>query len=71
MDAIPSALITAAQGGRDRLSFLAGTAAAANLQAKSPAAQGTMASAAREAIFTDALLSAVHARLEELRSVTK
>jgi len=30
-----------------------------------------MASAAREAIFTDALLSAVHARLEELRSVTK
>jgi len=30
-----------------------------------------MAAAAREAIFTDALLSAVHARLEELRSIAK
>ncbi|MBC5801527.1 MAG: hypothetical protein GIX03_00625 [Candidatus Eremiobacteraeota bacterium] len=71
MDAIPTDLIMAAGSGRDRLSSLAGRTAAANLKPGSAVGGGTMAAAAREAIFTDALLAAVHARLEELRSVTK
>ncbi len=71
METIPSDLIVAAHAARERLSLLAGSAAAANARAGSPATQGSMAAAAREAIFTDALLSAVHARLEELRSVAK
>ena len=71
MDAIPTDLARAALGARDRLSVLAASAAAANAKPGSPASQLAMASAAREAVFADALMSAMHARLEEIKSVTK
>ena len=71
MDAIPSELSGAALASRDRLSALAGSAATANARPGSPASQLAMASAAREAVFADALMSAMHARLEEVKSVTK
>lgn len=71
MEAIPSELAGAALAARGRLSALASSAAGANAKPGSPASQLAMASAAREAIFADALLSAMHARLEEIRSVIK
>ncbi|MDQ2908935.1 MAG: hypothetical protein M3R44_06240 [Candidatus Eremiobacteraeota bacterium] len=71
MQAIPADLILAASTARDRLAVLARAAAVAGARPGSPAAASTMAAAARAAVFTDALLSAVHARLEELKSVGK
>lgn len=71
MQAIPSDLTVAAGAARDRLSAVAREAAIANARPGSPAAASTMAAAAREAIFADALLAAVHARLEELKGVAK
>ena len=71
MEAIPSELTAAALGARGRLAVLAAAAAAANAKPGSPASQLAMASAAREAVFADALISAMHARLEEIKSVTK
>lgn len=50
---------------RDRLSGLARQAAAAGGSA------APMAAAARAAVFADALLGAVRARLEELRGAAK
>jgi len=71
MQVIPNALSQAALAGRDVLTDLSRTAATANAVPGSPASQGTMARAAREAIFVDALTAAMHARLEELKSVAK
>ena len=70
MEAIPNELAHAALAARDRLSDLARTAATANATSGS-VRQGTMAEAARAAIFADALTSAMRARLDELKSVAK
>jgi hypothetical protein len=71
MDLIPNTLLSAALAARERLSSLARTTASANAVPGSPGTEGTMAQAARTAIFVDALTSAMHARLEELKTVAK
>jgi hypothetical protein len=71
MDMIPGDLAQAALGARDRLSTYSYNAATANLGGNFAPTQAAMAGAARAAIFADALLAAVHARLEELKSVSK
>ena len=68
MDAIPNDLARAALDSRDRLAGFARRAATATTP------NGTnvgMATAARAAIFTDALLAAMHARLQEFKTVAK
>jgi hypothetical protein len=70
MDAIPSDVVTASLAARGRLAGFARAAAAAPATSGSKAT-AVMAGAAREAIFTDALLSAMRSRLEELRSLAK
>ncbi len=71
MDALPTLLTQAALQARERLSVLSRGAAVASAAPGSPAAAGAMAAAAREAIFADALLAAMHARLEALKAVAK
>ncbi len=67
MEAIPNDLARAALAARNRLADAArGTAAQTNA-----GATGTMASAARAAIFTDALLAAMRARLQAFKTVAK
>jgi hypothetical protein len=72
MEMIPNDLVQAGLGARDQLSGYARTTAAANVNGGSSASstQGAMAGAARASIFADALLQAMHARLEELKSVS-
>jgi hypothetical protein len=70
MDIFPEYLTSAAGSARDGLVRLAGeTAAAGGIGAGGETRR--MAAAARTAIFADALLGAVRARLEELRSALK
>jgi hypothetical protein len=69
MDIVPNDLTSAAASARARLSSLSLEAARSNTDASSP--HPAMADAAREAIFADALLSAMHARFEELKGVAK
>jgi hypothetical protein len=70
MDAIPADLSAAARAARERLLGFSRDAAVASARGnRNPSAP--MAQAAREAIFADALLAAMHARLEELKSVAK
>jgi hypothetical protein len=68
MDVLPHDLISAAQTARERLSAAARTTA--QLGAR-PGSQASMAAAARQAIFADALLGAMRARLEELKNAAK
>ena len=68
MDVLPTDLILASQNARERLSDAARTTAQLGAH---PGNRASMAAAAREAIFADALLGAMHARLEELKSVGK
>jgi hypothetical protein len=70
MDVFPRSLTAAASSARDRLAHVAAETAAS---AGGPPGGETrrMAAAARTAIFADALLGAVRARLEELRTVLK
>jgi hypothetical protein len=70
MEMIPSSLLGAAAAARDRVAELAreGARAAAS---GTPGAPLRAAAVAREAIFADALEAALHARLEELKSVAK
>ena len=70
MEPIPSDLALAALAARDRLAGSARRAAAAAGNA-SQTPQPLMASAARQVVFADALLAALHARLEALKGVTK
>jgi hypothetical protein len=70
MDAVPLDLRAAAVGARDRLSMLAGATASAGL-GSGAGTQTKMAAAAEAAIFADALLGAIRARFEELRTVAK
>jgi hypothetical protein len=71
MDAIPSDLSGAARAASDRLSGYASAVAVEGASPGNVAPQSSMAAAAREAIFADALLSAMHARLEEVKNVAK
>jgi hypothetical protein len=71
MEIVPGDLAQAALGARDRLSAYSLKTATANLGGDFAPTQAAMAGAARESIFADALLQAVHARLEELKSVSK
>ncbi len=71
MDIVPSDLGAAAGAARDRLAALARDAAVANAGLARTPAGGAMAAAAGEAIFADALLGALHARLEELKNVAR
>jgi hypothetical protein len=70
MNLIPSDLAAAARTARERLADFSFAAAVAPAR-PGPAPQSAMAQAAREAIFADACLSAMHARLEEVKSVAK
>jgi hypothetical protein len=70
MDFIPPTLLAAATASRDRLAGLAREAARANAAGGSGAPL-RLAGVAREAIFADALGAALHARLEELKSVAR
>ncbi len=72
MDLIPVDLQGAALGARDRVVTLSRASATSGI---GPGAgerlQRTMAGTARAAIFADALLAAIRARIEELRTVAK
>jgi len=70
MDIFPKTLIAAAGSARDRLARIAGDTAAAGRGAPGGETR-RMAAAARTAIFADALLGAVRARIEELRTTLK
>jgi hypothetical protein len=73
MNMIPNDLLRAASDAREHLAVSARSAAGANVHAGSLGLpmQGMMANAARASIFADALLQAAHARLEELKTVSK
>jgi len=72
MDIVPNDLGAAASNARDRLVAFSRTAAtAASAGGAGPQARAALAGAAREAIFADAVFAALHARLEELKSVAK
>jgi hypothetical protein len=72
MDVIPGNLSSAAGSSGERLSRLAEqTARADTAPGTGAGSQAAMAAAAREAIFVDALLGAMRARLEELKGVSK
>ncbi len=71
MEAIPNDVMLAALGARNRLGALSRSAAASNVFGAKAAPQSALAGAAREAIFADALLAAMHARFEELKNVAK
>jgi len=70
METIPLELRAAAGEARDRLTTLAGGTARAGL-GSGAGTQTAMAGAAEAAIFADALLGAIRARFEELRTVAK
>jgi hypothetical protein len=65
MEALPADLTGASLAARDRLGLLARQAASRGGRVSD------MASAARAAVFADALLGAIRARLEELRMAAK
>jgi len=69
MDIVPNDITSAAASARARLASLSLEAARSNTGSSSP--HPAMAAAAREAIFADALLAAMHARFEELKGVAK
>jgi hypothetical protein len=71
MDLIPDALDAAASAARGRLQECAWRAAAAGAGPASAQGTAALAGAAREAVFSDALLAAMHERLSQLKAVTK
>ena len=71
MDLIPEALRAAAVQSRARLQEGAWRAAAAGAGPASARETGALAGVAREAVFADALLAAMHERLSQLKAVTK
>ena len=70
MEAIPNDLAGAARAARDGLTRLSQEAAAARTPGHG-SATAAMSGAARAAIFADALLAAIHARLQEVKTVAK
>ena len=71
MDFLPRDLFQAGLDARDRLAMHTREAAMTNLNGNFAPTQAVMAGAAREAIFADAVLQAVHARFEEFKTVSK
>jgi hypothetical protein len=69
MDIVPNDLTSAAASARSRLASL--SVEAAHLNTGPGSSRPAMAAAAREAVFADALLAALHARFEELKGVAK
>ncbi len=70
MNLIPDGLTEASLAARERLATFAREAARSNASGAAGAPL-RLAGVAREAIFADALAAALHARLEELKSVAK
>ena len=68
MEPIPTDLARAALDARERLTRFAHRTAAATGPGSGG---GAMAAAANAAIFSDALLAAMHARFQELKGVAK
>jgi len=64
-------LESALQTASERLRARATVAARSETNAGAPVSNRTMASLAQAAIFTETLLSAVRARLQEIKLVTK
>jgi hypothetical protein len=71
MNVLPDGLASAALAARDRLDRLARSTAATGLRPGRGGLASAMGAAAQAAVFTDALLGAMRARLEELRSAAK
>jgi len=67
---VADSLLGALAGARADLSEAAGAVSRSQTSLGSPRTDGVLASAAQRAIFTEALLNAVHARLAEIKSVT-
>ena len=67
---VAAPLMTALQQARTDLSLAASQVARSQTPYGSARTDSTMAALARHAIFSQALLSAMHARLAELKSVT-
>ena len=63
--------VQAVAGARDRLGASARDVAAANLHSNSRAQREALVDAAHAAIFSDAVSSALRARIEEMRTVSK
>jgi hypothetical protein len=63
-------LMQALAGARTGLSAAAGAVSRSQTPLGAPRTDGILASAAQRAIFTEALLNAVHARLAEIKAVT-
>lgn len=61
----------ALSSARDGLSFAASATALAQTPYGSARSDAAMAGVAEHAIFTEALLNAVHSRLAEVKSVTR
>lgn len=70
MDVAPQLRSALGQAGQ-RLNEAASAAARAQTPLGRPVGDGAMVRLADSAIFSEALLGALHARLEELKSVTK
>jgi len=72
MELLSPGLRGAAAGARDAVADLSRSAAIAGTRPEADGhLQGAMAATARGAIFADALLGAVRAHLDELRTVAK
>ncbi len=71
MELLPQDLRAAASAARERFARFSQTTAQANAAPGAAAPGRAMAGAARAAIFADALLNALHARLEELKTAAK
>lgn len=71
MNVLPAALAAAALTARDHLDGLARRAASSGLRTGEGGFAAAMGAAAGAAVFSDALLGAIRARLEELRTVAK
>jgi hypothetical protein len=59
------------QAAQSRLNVAQGIVARANAGASGRGSDAAMAQTARAALFDEALLGAMHARLEEVKAVTK
>lgn len=70
MDVAPQ-LLTALSAARSSLAQDAGRASRAQTNLGAPAVDVTMAGLAQSAIFSEALLAAMHARLAEIKAVAK
>lgn len=70
MDIAPQ-LVSALAETRARLAGDGALAARAQTGLGAPASDVTMAALAQSAIFSEALMAAVHSRLEEIKAVTK